>query len=37
MSDQIFVGDEGTEMRVTISDDGVLVDLSCAVEILFIF
>lgn len=37
MSDQIFSGDEGTEMRVTVTDDGVAVDLSSAVEILFIF
>lgn len=37
MSDQIFVGDEGTEIRVTITDNGVVVDLSSAIEILFIF
>lgn len=37
MSDQIFVGDEGTEFRVTVTDDGVAVDLSSATEILFIF
>jgi len=37
MSDQIFVSDTGTEMRVTVTDDGVAVDLSSATEILFIF
>ena len=37
MSDQIFVSDIGTEFRVTVTDDGVAVDLSSAVEILFIF
>jgi hypothetical protein len=37
MSDQIFVGDEGTEFRVTILDDNVIVDISTASEITFIF
>lgn len=37
MSDQIFVGDTGSEFRVTITDDDVAVDLSSATTLELIF
>ncbi len=37
MSNQIFVGDVGTEFRIQITDEGTAVDLSSATDLIISF